>query len=446
MGSPRNPYRTILRRDYPEPFIALLAFVLGIWLWDHYFSGSDTYAPGTEEIALVKIDRDLRLADAMRGDPAWLKWIAGAEDPALARRHAMEALDKLAKGKAMSEAGLEVRTILQAVDEGLPVAPVLTRTLGSRPPGQFEAASKRLRKHDGTWWEAHWVESAERDRKPAEPWHPTYADDLQQIRARAVGARGFVWLTGLAGLLFLPMTLRRTFHAFRARPTGYAAAWPMRLGLVVFLIATLAWIGFTTTLEIGITALPDLPPLAGILLDSAARVLPTVIALALLFRRPSHIVRSLGLNRGFAPGLVFGWTALLMLIDQVLSQTLGASSASEPGGGLSAGDAGLWGLVFAVVSACILAPVSEEILYRGILFQSFRNRMGLLAGAVLSSGIFTILHFYDGYGLASVWIFGVSCAFLYAATGSLAATIALHMLYNSLIKLPEWLVYHAPLG
>ena len=58
----RNPYLEILRRDYPEPLIALLAFVLGIWLWDHYFGKSQGYEPGTEEVALVKIDRDLRLA------------------------------------------------------------------------------------------------------------------------------------------------------------------------------------------------------------------------------------------------------------------------------------------------------------------------------------------------------------------------------------------------
>ena len=420
--------------------------MLGIWLWDHYFSGSGSYAPGTEEIALVKIDRDLRLADAMRSDPAWLRWIAGAAEPAQARRNALESLDKLAAGRAMSERGLEVATIIHATNEGLPVAQKLTETLGSQSIEEFERVSKKLKRHQGTWWQAKWAESCERDRMPAEAWHSSYAADLQQIRARAVGARGFVWLTGVAGLLFLPMTIRRGVQAFRSQPSGYAAAWPMRLGLTVFLVATLAWIGFTTTLEVMIGVLPGLPPLVGILLDSAARILPTVIALALLFRRPSHIVRALGLNRGFRPGLVFGWTAILMLVDQVLRQTLGAASANEPGGGLSAGDAGLWGLVFAVVSACLLAPVSEEILYRGVLFQSFRNRIGLLAGAALSSGIFTILHFYDGYGLASVWIFGVSCAILYAATGSLAATIALHMLYNSLIKLPEWLVYHAPLG
>lgn len=39
-----------MRRDIPEPLIALLCFVLGIWLWDHYFGKDAGYAPGTEEM------------------------------------------------------------------------------------------------------------------------------------------------------------------------------------------------------------------------------------------------------------------------------------------------------------------------------------------------------------------------------------------------------------
>ena len=99
-----------------------------------------------------------------------------------------------------------------------------------------------------------------------------------------------------------------------------------------------------------------------------------------------------------------------------------------------------------MISACLLAPLAEELLYRGVLFRSFWNRLGVLPAAILSSAIFAVLHFYDGYGLASVGIFGFSCALLYAATGSLGASIALHMLYNSAIKIPEWLIYHGPLG
>ena len=85
-------------------------------------------------------------------------------------------------------------------------------------------------------------------------------------------------------------------------------------------------------------------------------------------------------------------------------------------------------------------------MYRGVLFRSCRNRLGLLPAAVMSSAIFAVFHFYDAYGLLSVGLFGFSCALLYAGTGSLATVIALHMLYNFLIKVPEWVVYHAPLG
>ncbi len=42
--------------------------------------------------------------------------------------------------------------------------------------------------------------------------------------------------------------------------------------------------------------------------------------------------------------------------------------------------------------------------------------------------------------------FGGTCALLYAGTGSLAAVIALHALYNASIKIPEWIVYHSPLS
>lgn len=38
-----NAYRLILARKFPEPFIALLAFVLGVWLWDHYFGKTEGY-------------------------------------------------------------------------------------------------------------------------------------------------------------------------------------------------------------------------------------------------------------------------------------------------------------------------------------------------------------------------------------------------------------------
>lgn len=441
-----NPYRAVLRREYPEPLIALLAFILGIWLWDHYFGVPDGYAPGTEEIALVKIDRDLRLADAMVDDPAWLKFMVGVDAPVVARQDAMGALEKLIVDKSISRQGLEAYALIKAEQEKLPMKEALGSALLAQMAPDFEKISKNLAHHQGTWWHARLIDSWEQSVRPASYWRQTFGEDSIKLRTRAVMARTVVWLLGAVGLAFIPWTLNRIRGGLRTKRHGYGGAWPLPFGLVVFLVATLAWIGFSMTLDLGISALPGLHPAFRIFLDSAARMLPALIALGLIFRRPGHVARVMGLNRPPGAKEVLGMFSLLMIIDQVLRRAMGHDGSSEPGGGLSPGDAGLWGLAFTVISACLLAPLAEEILYRGVLFRAFRNRLGVPAGAILSSVVFASLHFYNGYGLVSVAVFGLSCALLYSATGALSSAIALHILYNLSIKLPEWIVYHSPLG
>jgi membrane protease YdiL (CAAX protease family) len=440
-----NPYRAILRRDYPEPLIALLAFILGIWLWDHYFGKQEGYAPGTEEIALVKIDRDLRLADVMEEDPAWLKWIGGVESPAVARHDALGALEKLATDKSISPAGLEAFAIIKSEQDKLPLKDTLAVVLQGQMISDFGETSQNLAQHRGTWWHAKLIEAWEENARPEAHWRQSFGEDTLRLRTRAVLSRLSVCLLGVVGVIFMPCTARRLRGGLNSKREGYGGAWPLPLGLIVFLVATLAWIGFNMTLELGIASLPGLHPLVGIFLDSTARMLPALIAMGLLFRRPGHALRVMGLDRPVELKAVFGIYSMLIFIDQGLRWAFNYSGSNEPGGGLSLGDAGIWGLVFAIISTCLLAPVSEEILYRGVLFRSFRNRLGVLTAALLSAVIFSTLHFYDIYGLVSVGIFGLSCALLYSATGSLSTTIALHMLYNASIKIPEWIVYHAPL-
>ncbi len=434
-----NPYRAILRREYPEPLIALLAFILGIWLWDHYFGKNEGYPPGTEEITLVKIDRDLRLADAMEDDAPWLRWLAGADPAGAVRVGALEVLAKLAAENAISPQGLEAFAIIRADQEKLEIPLALMSF-------NFQEISTELAEHRGTWWQAKWLQAREENDPPTTGWRQVYGEDSQRLRTRAVVSRGAVWLLGVVGLAFVPAALRCLRRGLSAKPAGYGRGWTISLGLVVFLVVTLAWIGFSMTLDLGIGSLPGLHPAVALALDSAARMLPALIALALLFRRPSHAVRVMGLSGPLAVKPILGLFSLLMIIDQILRLAFLGTGTDEPGGGLSFGETGWWGLAFALVSACLLAPIAEEVLYRGVLFRSCWNRLGVISAAILSSGVFAVLHFYDGYGLASVAVFGLSCAFLYAGTGSLAAAIALHMLYNTSIKLPEWIVYHAPLG
>jgi len=442
----KNPYREILRRDYPEPLIALLAFILGIWLWDHYMVEPKGYPPGTETMALLKIDRDLRLADAMAEDPEWLRWLAGAETPISAKSRALASLTKLHDAESLGISGIEAFIIIRAVVEGVSIEQRLDRLTDGQHVPDILGASALLASGEGTWWQARMVEAAEKNHLPSHHWKRTFDDGSLVLRTRAIAARSSVWLLGLIGFAFIPRTLRCLAAGFRNKPRGYGGAWPLTLGLLIFLAATLAWIGFGMTLDIGLGALPSIPPFLVILLDSFARLLPALIAVGILFRRPSHVVRVMGFNGVVPLRVVLGIFSILLIVDQPLRLITGQFDSADPGSGISGMEVGLWGLAFAIISSCIVAPISEEILYRGVLFRALWNRLGVTAGALVSTLIFASLHFYGGYGFASVAIFGFATAVFYAATRSLGAVIALHILYNLSIKVPEWIFYHAPLG
>ncbi len=434
-GSPANPYRRVLRKNFPEPVIALLAFVLGIWMWDHYLSPMVEYPVGTEELALLKIDRDLRLADAMEKDPAWLRRFVGLEDTAEVRKNALYALETLEVNQAMGPRSIEAYPVVRAEVEGVPVGQMIERLGGSSAGGPADPGSKR-----GSWWSAKMIEAGIRE-NPSADWRERYESSLRTLRVRSVGASAVLGALALAGACCLPATLRGLAGGLKRKQQGYSGAWTPALGLTVFIVGTLAWIGYVGALDLGIEAIVSLPPLMGLLLDTAARLLPTLIAIGFLFKRPGHAVRVLGVNRPPYFGMVLGTYALLLLAEVGLRLLLGNDDA-EPGSGLSLADAGVSGLVFAVVSACLVAPLAEEVLYRGVLFRSLRNRLGVLAAAALSAIIFSAVHFYDLHGFLSVAMFGFAAALLYAGTGSLFSVVLLHVVHNVMIKIPAWIFYH----
>ncbi|AFA40357.1 CAAX amino terminal protease family [Pyrobaculum oguniense TE7] len=86
---------------------------------------------------------------------------------------------------------------------------------------------------------------------------------------------------------------------------------------------------------------------------------------------------------------------------------------------------------FAVaMQAVFLAPLVEEVIFRGILFEEVRRRWGLAPAYVASSLVFALLH---RLGLAAVPIFivALALAFAYHKWG-LPASIMLHATQNTL--------------
>ncbi len=82
------------------------------------------------------------------------------------------------------------------------------------------------------------------------------------------------------------------------------------------------------------------------------------------------------------------------------------------------------------VAAAILAPVLEEILFRGLLQKSLANLMPLWAAIFISALVFAAMHL-DFYAMPGLFVLGAIFGYLYHKTGSLRTNIVLHMVNNA---------------
>jgi len=78
----------------------------------------------------------------------------------------------------------------------------------------------------------------------------------------------------------------------------------------------------------------------------------------------------------------------------------------------------------------LLAPVVEELVFRGLLFGTLRRGLNMWTSAVLSAAVFAVAHGYGAWGFASVFFSGVLWALAYERTGSLLPPILAHAATN----------------
>lgn len=82
----------------------------------------------------------------------------------------------------------------------------------------------------------------------------------------------------------------------------------------------------------------------------------------------------------------------------------------------------------------VVAPVTEEVFFRGFMFAGLRRSLPVWAAAVISAAVWGSLHLSGGnLGVAiQLAVFGVILALLYERSGSLWATIFTHGLNNTI--------------
>lgn len=125
---------------------------------------------------------------------------------------------------------------------------------------------------------------------------------------------------------------------------------------------------------------------------------------------------------GFAVGTLAGLFAPAHLEREVYSFALP---------GLAVG----WAAPWIVLRFCVLAPLTEEVLWRGIVFRGLCARLPWTHAALLSAFAFGLWHVLSGWdqllAIALQYGFGLLSCWLVHRTQGLAASIALHALGNA---------------
>jgi membrane protease YdiL (CAAX protease family) len=92
------------------------------------------------------------------------------------------------------------------------------------------------------------------------------------------------------------------------------------------------------------------------------------------------------------------------------------------------------GIVMFTLVAVVLAPLFEEVLFRGFLFRGLANSFGWVWAALLSGAIFGAAHMQLDVFLPLAAL-GFVLAWAYHKTGSLWTNITMHALFNTIAVL-----------
>jgi CAAX protease family protein len=158
----------------------------------------------------------------------------------------------------------------------------------------------------------------------------------------------------------------------------------------------------------------------------------TVMLLIPLIRSRRLRPRDIGLRRTLpVPGSGYAVLALvgyllaisvwIVLIPQTTLQAAHRLTAvnHRPGG---------FAAVLILAGLAVVAPVCEEVFFRGMLYRSLRNRLSLWPAVLIAGSLFGLIHIF-AYPLSTIpvkIVFGILMCLLYERTGSLLPGIAVH--------------------
>ena len=425
-----------IRKRIPKGLVLLAGLLWAALIWRGYQANLVTPGNVDTEVVMQYYDRSLRLVEAGKRGNAFEKWLVGAHEDEEWLRESADSVRELYGRDLGEEAERLLRAFALRLGEELEI-----------PENERDRAHRRevkqwLQGGHGRAWHYDLYLAVEEDPEIGDPYRREndrllrryVATSLFYLAVSAVGlACAVIWISGK----------RREYPRASRVPDAWPAVYVLGLYfLSEILLEPWFWLlGIAYEIYYALGGMAEM----GALYDLLWRGFSALFLTVLFLKNPLHLWRVFGLGRRVDWLLVMASLAIIGALDWAI-YTYAPVSDADPTDFLESAKPAFPELAALLFSAAIVAPVFEEIVFRGFLFQGLRKKTGAVWAAVISTVFFALIHTqYDFWGWISVGLTGAAACYMTHRTGSLKSAIALHALTNLFITLDVYYIYQHPL-
>jgi len=92
----------------------------------------------------------------------------------------------------------------------------------------------------------------------------------------------------------------------------------------------------------------------------------------------------------------------------------------------------LYEIIVNAIAATFIAPVAEEFIFRGIILNRLKIKIGVKKAIIISSILFGLIHYE--LGIVSAVIFGICMSLIYLKTKNIFVTSSIHIINNFIVS------------
>ena len=119
----------------------------------------------------------------------------------------------------------------------------------------------------------------------------------------------------------------------------------------------------------------------------------------------------------------------MLLVSWIVSRLLPEAGGSNPLLELVLESRNPLSLVVFAVTATLLAPLYEELVFRGVLLPALVTRFGAVAGVAITSALFAVAHL-SLVEFAPLFVLGIVLGWLRLGSGGLSRSVLMHSAWN----------------